>query len=123
MKTDLVHSMTDNFEAHAQETEGGIEFWLASDLQYLPGYTKWDNFLSEHDVSDHFSDVGKMVDPGLGSQREVDDIMLNRYACRLMRWARSRDRKRIRSGSRSKYLVINNGMLLAFRNPDDSYSD
>ncbi len=96
MKTELIHSMTDNFEAHAQETEGGIEFWLARDLQYLLGYTKWDNFLnvaskaktaceiSEHDVSDHFADVGKMVDLGSGSQREVDDIMLTRYACYLI---------------------------------------
>jgi hypothetical protein len=27
-KTDLIRNMTDTFEAHAQETEGGIEFWL-----------------------------------------------------------------------------------------------
>ncbi len=96
MKTDLVHSLTDNFEAHAQETEGGVEFWLARDLQYLLGYTKWDNFLnvvsraktacevSDHDISDHFAGVGKMVDLGSGSQREVDDVMLTRYACYLI---------------------------------------
>ncbi len=57
---------------------------------------KWDNFLnvvskaktacdvSSHDVADHFADVGKMVDLGSGSQREVDDIMLTRYACYLI---------------------------------------
>jgi hypothetical protein len=86
MKSDLIHTLTDTFEAHAQQAENGVEFWLARDLQYLLGYTKWDNFLnviskaktaceiSEHQVSDHFADVGKMVDLGSGSQREVDDI-------------------------------------------------
>jgi AAA+ superfamily predicted ATPase len=40
-----VQALTDTFEAHAQQTEGGIEFWLARDFQYLLGYTKRDNFL------------------------------------------------------------------------------
>lgn len=96
MKTDIIHTLTETFEAHAQQTESGIEFWLARDLQHLLGYTKWDNFLnvvskaktaceiSEHAVSDHFADVGKMVDLGSGSQREVDDLMLTRYACYLI---------------------------------------
>jgi DNA-damage-inducible protein D len=96
MKTDIIQSLTSTFEAHAQQTEGGVEFWLARDLQFLLGYTKWDNFLnviskartacevSQHQVSDHFADVGKMVDLGSGSQREVDDIMLTRYACYLI---------------------------------------
>jgi DNA-damage-inducible protein D len=96
MKTELIQSLTDTFEAHAQQTEGGVEFWLARDLQFLLGYAKWDNFLnvvskaktacevSGHNVSDHFADVGKMVDLGSGSQRQVDDIMLTRYACYLI---------------------------------------
>lgn len=96
MKTDQIQRLTDTFEAHAQQTEGGIEFWLARDLQQLLGYSKWDNFLnvvskaktacevSDHAVADHFADVGKMVDLGSGSQREVDDIMLTRYACYLI---------------------------------------
>lgn len=96
MKIELIHTLTSTFEAHAQQTEGGVEYWLARDLQYLLGYTKWDNFLnvvskaktacevSGHDVKDHFADVGKMVDLGSGSQREVDDLMLTRYACYLI---------------------------------------
>ncbi len=80
--------MTDNFEAHAQETENGVEYWLARDLQHLLGYSKWDNFLnviskartacelSGHDIADHFADVGKMVELGSGSQREIPDIIL-----------------------------------------------
>lgn len=96
MKSDQIQRLTDTFEAHAQQTESGIEFWLARDLQQLLGYSKWDNFLnvvskaktaceiSEHAVADHFAAVGKMVDLGSGSQREVDDIMLTRYACYLI---------------------------------------
>jgi len=96
MKTDLVHTLTDTFEAHAQQAENGIEFWLARDLQHLLGYDEWRNFsavinkaktaceVSDHAISDHFVDVNKMVDLGSGSQREVDDIMLTRYACYLI---------------------------------------
>ena len=96
MKTELVHTLTDMFESHAQQTENGVEYWLARDIQHLLGYTKWENFLnvvskaktacevSGHQVTDHFPDVRKMVDLGSGSQREVDDTMLTRYACYLI---------------------------------------
>ena len=96
MKPDTINTLTDTFEAHAQQTDNGIEYWLARDIQHLLGYAKWDNFLnvvskakiacevSDYDVADHFAGVGKMVDLGSGSQREVDDIMLTRYACYLI---------------------------------------
>jgi len=96
MKIELVQALTFNFEAHAQQTEDGVEYWLARDIQHLLGYAKWENFLnvvskaktacevSGHQIADHFPDVRKMVDLGSGSQREVDDIMLTRYACYLI---------------------------------------
>jgi len=96
MQKDIINSLTENFEAHAQQTDNGIEYWLARDLQHLLGYTEWRNFnavitkaktaceVSNHNIADHFVDVTKMVDLGSGSQREVDDIMLTRYACYLI---------------------------------------
>jgi len=96
MKTELVYALTNTFESHAHQTDGGVEFWLARDIQHLLGYSKWENFLnvlskakiacevSGHAVPDHFPDVRKMVELGSGSQREVDDIILTRYACYLI---------------------------------------
>lgn len=96
MKTEIIQSLTTNFEAHAQRTDQGVEFWLARDIQHLLGYSKWENFLnvlnkaktacevSGHVIENHFPDVRKMVDLGSGSQREVDDLMLTRYACYLI---------------------------------------
>ena len=69
MKSDLIHSLTDDFESFAQKTESGIEFWLARDLQHLLGYAQWRNFtlviskaktaceISNHEIADHFADV------------------------------------------------------------------
>jgi DNA-damage-inducible protein D len=96
MKTELVKSLTSTFEACAQRSDNGVEFWLARDTQHLLGYSEWRNFVavinkgktacevSGHTVTDHFVDVNKMVDLGSGSQRDIDDIMLTRYACYLI---------------------------------------
>ena len=96
MNSDQIHSLTTTFEGHAQQTEAGVEFWLARDLQHLLGYAKWDNFLnvvskaktacevSGHQVSDHFADVGKTIQMPKGAEKEVPDLLLTRYACYLI---------------------------------------
>ena len=96
MKTEIVHTLTDTFEAHAQQSENGIEFWLARDLQHLLGYDEWRNFtaviskaktsceLSGHPVADHFVDVNKTIAMPKGAEKEVPDLMLTRYACYLI---------------------------------------
>ncbi len=76
MKQEVIKSLTKNFESYVNKTENDIEFWFARDLQELLGYTKWDNFIqviskAKSEVSDHFAGVGKMVDLGSGSRREI----------------------------------------------------
>jgi len=96
MKKEIIKTLTNDFEAHANKTANDIQFWFARDLQHLLGYTKWDNFLkviskaktacetAGHEVPDHFANVGKMVSIGSGTEREIKAFMLTRFACYLI---------------------------------------
>ena len=96
MKKELVKTLTDTFQDHSNITDNGIEFWFARDIQHLLGYTEWRNFFnvivkaktaceaSGNLIFDHFVDVNKTINMPKGATKDVDDIMLTRYACYLI---------------------------------------
>lgn len=95
MKAEQIKELFAQFEVAAAEYEG-VECWSARELQNLLGYSKWENFQKVIDkakescrnageqITDHFPDVRKMVPIGSGAEKEIDDILLTRYACYLI---------------------------------------
>lgn len=79
----------------ASELEG-VECWSARELQELLGYSKWENFekviqkakdackYAGGEVDYHFPDVRKTIPMPKGAEKEIDDILLTRYACYLI---------------------------------------
>lgn len=90
-----IDSLIDAFEASAQQTEDGIEFWYARDLQRLFDYAKWEKFEqviekakmacveSDNEPGDHFLEVFPHVGKNPQGGRPARDFMLSRYACYL----------------------------------------
>jgi DNA-damage-inducible protein D len=95
MKSEEIKNLFAQFEAASAEIEG-VECWSARELQTLLGYNKWENFEkviqkaksacsnAGEDVANHFPDVRKTIPMPKGAEKEIDEILLTRYACYLI---------------------------------------
>src|SRR3989338_2188537 len=95
MKKEIIVQLNKTFEESAY-AQNGVEYWMARDLQRLLDYDEWRNFLkvidkaklacsnSGQNISDHFVDVNKTIPMPKGAEKDIQDVMLTRYACYLI---------------------------------------
>lgn len=115
MKSEEIKELFVQFEAAAAELEG-IDCWSARELKNLLGYSKWENFEKVIDkakeacsnageeVSYHFPDIRKTIQMPKGAEKEINDILLTRYACYLV--AQNGDSRKIEISFAQNYFAI-----------------
>ena len=93
---EIIENNNKKFEDIKHFDENGVEYWFARELQILLTYKNWQKFedviekakitceKSKNTITDHFIQVGKMVQIGSNATREIIDHKLSRYACYLV---------------------------------------
>ena len=115
MKSEEIKELFALFESAASELEN-VECWSARELQELLGYTKWENFEkviqkakdscknAGEEVAYHFPDIRKTIPMPKGAEKEIDDILLSRYACYLI--AQNGDSRKVEIAFAQNYFAI-----------------
>lgn len=95
MKKEQIYELFTRFEGACYLLDG-IECWSARELQSILGYSKWENFekvvskakdscmRAGEELNYHFPDIRKTIPMPKGAEKEIDDILLTRYACYLI---------------------------------------
>ena len=95
MEKEIIAKLQKTFEEYSHEKES-VEFWYARELQVLLDYDEWRNFYhviekakiscknAGQKIEDHFVDINKTIAMPKGASKEIEDIMLTRYACYLI---------------------------------------
>ena len=93
---EIVEYSQQTFDSIKHYTEDGQEFWYARDLQKVLEYTEWRNFSGVIEkakiacqnsgiaVDECFVEVNKTSPMPNGGVKEIEDMMLSRYACYLI---------------------------------------
>jgi len=95
MKKEQIKELFEKFE-QACYLYNDLECWSARELQSILGYSKWENFIKVIDKAkescknagevevEHFPDVRKTIPMPNGASKEIEEILLTRYACYLI---------------------------------------
>jgi DNA-damage-inducible protein D len=112
----LTKTIRQKFEDIKMINNEGQEYWSARELMEVLEYDQWKNFdkvvakaqLSVNkmnaNLSNHFSEVGKMVIIGSATQRKVKDYFLSKYACFLI--AQNADPAKLSVAEAQSYFSI-----------------
>ena len=115
MKSEEIKQLFAQFESAAAELEG-VECWSARELQDLLGYSKWENFEkviqkakdacknAGEEIDYHFPDIRKTIPMPKGAEKEIDDILLTRFACYLI--AQNGDSRKEKIAFAQNYFAV-----------------
>lgn len=93
---ELTKEVASLFESLRHTDENGVEYWSAREIYPYLGYNQWRGFedaikrakesckSASQSTEEHFASVRKMINLAKGAKREVEDILLTRYACYLV---------------------------------------